>query len=89
MLAACSSSSQTAGPTDSGPAALPSNLAVTADWLHHTLTLLDFDALVATGDAGPTPPADGGVQELATAPGKVGTIDLSSKQPGPLGIALR
>jgi DNA-binding beta-propeller fold protein YncE len=34
---------------------LPSNLAVTADWLNHTLSLVDFDALVAEL------PADGGV----------------------------
>jgi DNA-binding beta-propeller fold protein YncE len=88
VLAACSSSSQTAGPTDSGSAALPSNLAVTADWLHHTLTLVDFDALIAAGEVGAAPPADGGAQALTAAPGKVGTIDLSSKAQAPYTVKI-
>jgi DNA-binding beta-propeller fold protein YncE len=55
--AACSGGSQSSSPgRDAGAdvAPLPSTLALTADWLHHTVSFVDFDALVSLvpdGDA--------------------------------------
>jgi hypothetical protein len=56
-VGACSSSSSVPSAPDAQPdaAPLPATLAVTADWLNHTVSLVDFGALVAY-----LPNADGG-----------------------------
>lgn len=83
LLSACSSSSQSAG----GGTPLPKALAVTADWENQTLTLLDFDALVAAAP-GPASASDGGVPSLQTVPGKVGTVDLSKEAQAPYTVKI-
>src|SRR6185312_13841561 len=77
-LVGCSSSSSPAGAANQGDAAaadstaLPAHLAVTADWEHHTLSLVDFDALVADkSDAA-----------------RIGTIDLSQYIQGPYTVKI-
>lgn len=55
-------------------AALPATLAVTADWLHHTLSLVDFDTLVTQADAGSSV--------------RLGEVDLSKYAQGPYGVKL-
>ncbi len=66
---------------------MPTPLAVTADWENQTLTLLDFNALVAaSSDAGSA--TDGGVPSLKTIPGKVGTVDLSKEAQAPYTVKI-
>jgi hypothetical protein len=50
---------------------LPASLVVTADWLHHTVSLVDFDALVEGAGA-----ADAGADAGASA--RIGQVDLSA-----------
>lgn len=57
-----------------GAAPLPSRLVVTADWLGRSLSLLDYDALVAGATTR---------DEML-----VGTIDLSAYAPGPLELEI-
>ena len=66
---------------------MPTALAVTADWENHTLTLLDFDALV-TASPDPASATDGGVPSLKTVPGKVGTVDLSKEAQAPYTVKI-
>jgi DNA-binding beta-propeller fold protein YncE len=75
VLAAASGCGSSGGSAsgDSAPA-LPTSLALTADWLNHTVSLVDFDALVARADAG------AGV--------RVGEVDLSKYAQGPYTVKL-
>jgi hypothetical protein len=68
----CSSSGGSASPAADAAAstALPATYAVTADWLDHRLSIVDFDALVAGGKTR---------KDVV-----VGTVDLSSYTLGPL-----
>jgi DNA-binding beta-propeller fold protein YncE len=78
-VSGCGSGSSPASSTAKDAAvdapALPAALAVTADWEHHTLSLVDFDALVSQ-------PAG----EEASA--RVGTIDLSKYTQGPYTVKI-
>jgi hypothetical protein len=67
----CGSSS--AGNT-AAQSTLPATLAVTADWLHHTLSLVDFDALVTKADAGDSV--------------RLGQVDLSAYAQGPYTVKI-
>jgi DNA-binding beta-propeller fold protein YncE len=53
--------------------ALPATLAITADWAHHTLSLLDFDALIAKDPVAKV---------------RVGTLDLSHYTNAPYTVKL-
>jgi DNA-binding beta-propeller fold protein YncE len=53
---------------------LPATLAVTADWLHHTLSLVDFDALVSRTATG--------------AKARLGEVDLSRYAQGPYNVKI-
>jgi DNA-binding beta-propeller fold protein YncE len=88
LSSACGSTASSGG--DGGPAAapLPTSLVLTADWLHHTVSLVDFDAVVnggAPGDAGGA--GDAGATDAAAAStgaaARAGEIDLSSYAQGP------
>ncbi|MGH7435268.1 MAG: YncE family protein, partial [Polyangiaceae bacterium] len=68
-----SSSGSTSGDGGTAPPPLPSTLAVTADWAHHTVSLLDFDALVAKDPVAKV---------------RVGELDLSHYGNGPYTVKL-
>ncbi len=79
----------------SGPAPLPARLAVTADWLHHTVSLVDFDTLVS---ALPAPDAsvpdasvpDGSVPDASVEGllARVGEIDVSAYGQAPYSVTI-
>ena len=72
-LAGCASS-ETGGAGGSGGSGSPARLVVTADWLNQSLTLLDYDKLI-----------DGQSDAAAAI---VGSIDLSSWEPGPVEVEI-
>ncbi len=81
-------SSGSTGAADAGPdaAPLPATLAVTADWLHHTLSLVDYDALVSGASDGGASPVD--ASSSAPASGRVGMIGLSQYAQGPYTVKI-
>jgi DNA-binding beta-propeller fold protein YncE len=70
-----SGSSDTGPPKDAAPdlAPLPATLAVTADWLHHTVSMVDFDALI---------------DQATSASARVGEVALSQYTQGPYNVKI-
>ena len=68
LLSACSKDSADAAPQ------LPERFAAVADWAQGTVSVVDYDALIA----------EGATRESAT----VHTIDLSGFPPGPIDVAI-
>jgi hypothetical protein len=85
-----------AGDAQANAAPLPSRLAVTADWLHHTVSLVDFDTLVSALPASDAsvPEAsvpDGSVPDASTADAsvsRVGEIDVSAYGQAPYSVTI-
>jgi hypothetical protein len=94
----CSSSStpsSSAADAQADAASLPPTLAVTADWLHQTLSLVDFDALVSHLAAGDAAAPDASAADASATPSlpeaasaRVGEIDLTPYAQAPYMVAI-
>jgi DNA-binding beta-propeller fold protein YncE len=68
-----SSAAPRTGHTDAALPPLPTTLAVTGDWLHHTVSIVDFDALITQATSGHA---------------RVGEVDLSRYAQGPYSVKI-
>jgi DNA-binding beta-propeller fold protein YncE len=88
--------SQSSQPNDADAGSLPATLALTADWLHHTVSLVDFDALVSlapeadagTSEAGASDASAPHASSAAASSTRIGEIDLGHYAQAPYSLRI-